>query len=405
MYLGGWKGMKLKRSFAVMKESYSMHAMCRVLTFLVSIACAASLVAQSAPVAGRWKVVPSPNGGNQAVGNVFLATAALSSTDTWAVGAEPNPSQHLTATLAEHWDGTRWSIVPTPAISAPTVQLNSIAALNSGNVWVAGYSDDPSCLCGKTVVEHWNGSRWTRLTTPNPGVADYLTGIAAISATDVWVVGYEWISNFVELPLLLHYDGRTWRRFNTSRLQFGQLSSVFARSSKDVWAVGWTGQVPNVNALALHWNGTSWKRAAFPTESGGWIVLKSVSSVAANDAWAVGSYDFFGINGNLSLSARSYHWDGLHWKPVRVGLAFYSYLSSVTATATDDVWAVGEGVVLPKPNELQVTFHWDGSKWSNVPNPDKGVLYGVSASSSSDVWAVGAGFVTPGTYTIHYRVP
>jgi hypothetical protein len=277
--------------------------------------------------------------------------------------------------------------------------------VNSSDIWTAGYSDNPNCLCGQTVVEQWNGSSWTRLTTPNPGVADYLSGIAAISATDVWAVGYEWISYFTEIPLLLHYDGTTWTPFNTSRLRFGQISSVFARATNDVWAVGWTGNAPNVKALALHWNGTSWTRVAFPTESGGWIALKSVSGVATNDVWAVGSYDFSGINGNLSLSARSYHWDGLQWKGVTVGLGGYSYLDSVTATATDDIWAVGEGIVFPKQNELQVAYHWDGSRWSNVPNPDKGVLYGVSASSSSDVWAVGAGFVTPGTYTIHYGVP
>jgi hypothetical protein len=171
-----------------------------------------------------------------------------------------------------------------------------------------------------------------------------------------------------------------------------------------VWAVGWTGQVPNVNALALHWNGTSWKRAAFPTESGGWIVLKNVFGVAGNDVWAVGSYQFSDING-LSLSARSYHWNGSVWSPVTVGLSGYSYLGSITAKATDDVWAVGEGIVFPFLNELQVTFHWNGSVWSNVSNPNQGVLYGVSASSSSDVWAVGAGFVSPGTYTIRYGVP
>jgi hypothetical protein len=170
-------------------------------------------------------------------------------------------------------------------------------------------------VCGQTVVEHWNGSRWTRLTTPNPGVADYLTGIAATSANDVWAVGYEWISNFVELPLLLHYNGTTWKQFNTSQFQFGQVSSVFARATNDVWAVGWTGQGPNVKALALHWNGTAWKRVAFPTEAGGWIVLKSVSGVAGNDVWAVGSYQFSDING-LSLRARSYHWNGSRWAPV-----------------------------------------------------------------------------------------
>ena len=388
-------------TFGVREKNKAMR---RITTLLITVAFAATLFAQAPPVSGSWQVVPSPNGGKQADGNVFLATAALSSTDTWAVGAEPNPNQFLTATLAEHWDGVRWSIVPTPAISAPTVQLNSIAAVNSGNVWAAGYSDNPNCLCGQTVVEHWNGSRWTRLTTPNPGVADYLTGIAATSATDVWVVGYEWISNFVELPLLLHYNGTTWKQFNSSQFHFGQVSSVFARAADDVWAVGWTGQVPNVKALALHWNGTAWKRAAFPTERGGWIVLKNVFGVAGNDVWAVGSYQFSDING-LSLSARSYHWNGSVWSPVTVGLSGYSYLDSITAKATDDVWAVGEGIVFPFLNELQVTFHWNGSVWSNVSNPDQGVLYGVSASSTSDVWAVGAGFVSPGTYTIRYGVP
>ncbi len=97
--------------------------------------CATSLIAQSEQVAGSWKVVQSPNGGSQAAGNAHLATAALSSTDAWAVGAEPNPDQYLTATLAEHWDGTQWSIVSTALISAPTVQLNSIAIVTSSDIW------------------------------------------------------------------------------------------------------------------------------------------------------------------------------------------------------------------------------------------------------------------------------
>jgi hypothetical protein len=392
-------------SLAIIEEFSASQAMRLVLALLVLIACEAAVAAQSEQVTGSWKVVTSPNGGSQASGNALLATAALSPTDAWAVGAEPNPDQYLTATLAEHWDGTQWSIVPTPAISAPTVQLNSIAAVNGSEVWAAGYSDNPNCLCGQTVVERWNGSSWTRLMTPNPGLADYLTGIAATSATDVWAVGYEWISNITEIPLLLHYNGRTWKSFNTSQLQFGQLSSAFAFATNDVWAVGWTGIVPNVTALALHWNGTSWTRVAFPTENGGFIVLKSVSGVATNDVWAVGQYEFFDGNGNLSLSARSYHWNGSTWTAATVGLSGYSYLASVSAIASNDVWAVGEGIVFPLPNELQVTFHWDGSKWNNVSNPEQGVLYGVSASSSSDAWAVGLGFTRPGTYTIHFGAP
>lgn len=354
---------------------------------------------------GSWEVVPSPNGGPQPEGNTLLATVALSSTDAWAVGAEPNPSPFLTATLALHWDGSGWSIVDTPPISAPTVQLNSASAVDSSNVWAAGYSDNPSCLCGQTVVEHWDGISWTRVSSPNPGVADYLYGIAALSATDLWVVGYEWISPSAWIPLILHYDGKSWSAFDESQFQFGILSSVFAMATDDVWAVGWVGLIPNIQALAVHWNGTSWTQVTFPTEPGGWILLRSVSGVAADDVWAVGTYNFDDFFGNRDSRPRSYHWDGSTWNNVLLPLGGRSSrLTAVNANATDDVWAVGAGEV-EFPTYSYVTFHWDGSRWSNVPNPNQGILYAVSASSRSDVWAVGAGFITYGTHTIHYTVP
>jgi hypothetical protein len=300
--------------------------------------------------------------------------------------------------------------VHTPPISAVTAQLNSVAPVDSNNIWAAGYSDNPSCLCGQTVIEHWNGSSWTRVKTPNPGIADYLCGIAAVSASDLWAVGYEWISQSTWVPLLLHYDGTSWKPFNQSQLQFGQLFSVFAVATNDVWAVGTIGAGGSSDGLALDWNGTSWTRVTFPTQPGGFVLLRSVSGVGHDDVWAGGVYEHYDINGNLTQSARSYRWDGARWNAVTVPLGGYSYLNSVRANATDDVWAVGAGIanVLTQTYSY-VTFHWNGSKWSNVPNPNHGILNGVSASSSSDVWAVGSGFNTggfsTGTYTIHYVVP
>lgn len=384
-------------------ESFAKTGRLGLLALLLTFSGVFTLSAQSTPTAGSWNVVPSPNGGPQAAGNILLATEALSPTDVWAVGALPNQYQIPTAPLAEHWDGTRWSVVPTPQISRPKAQLESLVAVNSSDIWAAGFSDDPSCICGQTLIEHWDGASWTQVGSPNPDVANYLHGIAAVSATDIWAVGMTWISQSTWAPLILHYDGTNWLPISQAQLQFGQLSSVFALAANDAWAVGWIGLGANLESLVLHWNGRSWKRVSFPTEAGGWIGLKSVSGVAANDLWAVGSYNFFDINGNPSSSARSYRWDGSRWKAVTVGLGGYSYLASVTANATNDVWAVGQGLI--GLNVSYVTFHWDGRRWSNVPNPNQGVLYGVSASSTSDVWAVGVGFVTLGTHTIHYTVP
>jgi hypothetical protein len=109
----------------------------RIIALSIMLACVAKLFAQTP----QWEIVPSPNGAKCKMpyplcltpeeGNVLYATAALSSTDVWAVGAEPHQSAVLTATLAEHWDGTQWSVVPTPPIPFYEVQLNSISALRS----------------------------------------------------------------------------------------------------------------------------------------------------------------------------------------------------------------------------------------------------------------------------------
>ncbi len=62
---------------------------------------------------GAWNMVPSPNptGGGQ---NVLNAVAGVSPSGAWAVG------QGQILSLAEHWDGTAWSIVPSPNLPTMT---------------------------------------------------------------------------------------------------------------------------------------------------------------------------------------------------------------------------------------------------------------------------------------------
>ena len=159
--------------------------------------------------AGRdpWHVIKTENKGPN-LGNVLYAAADLSSSDAWAVGAWPARSPYLTDTLAEHWNGRKWSIAHTPRTGMPTAQLNSIAAAGSNAVWAAGYAENPSCVCGQTLVDYWNGSAWTRLRTPNPGIADFLAGISAVSAQEIWAVGSEWPNQGYDVPLSLRWDGK-----------------------------------------------------------------------------------------------------------------------------------------------------------------------------------------------------
>jgi len=60
-------------------------------------------------------VVSSPNGGP--AHNYLNAVAAISSSDIWAVGSQTFFGQ--TGILIEHWNGTAWSVVTSPAPAVP----------------------------------------------------------------------------------------------------------------------------------------------------------------------------------------------------------------------------------------------------------------------------------------------
>ncbi len=250
--------------------------------------------AQTTDGGGSFEVVPSPNAGPYLTGNVLLDAAANSPTDAWAVGTRPNQSEFLYPPLAMHWDGAQWSVVSTPALpyvpafGFETSRFNSVAAVSSADVWAAGYWDDPSCICGRTVIEHWDGTSWSLVATPNPGIGNYLHGIAAASATDVWAVGRRWNNYSTWEPLILRYDGTTWSAIDQPQHEFGELLSVAALAADDVWAVGVIGVIgTGIEPLALHWDGASWTRVPLPPEPfaqpGSYVALRAVSGAAAND--------------------------------------------------------------------------------------------------------------------------
>src|SRR5439155_26740366 len=95
-----------------------------------------------------WRLVDSPNSGSG--NNDLYGIAALSATDIWAVGGAGSE------TLTMHWDGTQWSIVPSPSAGA----LYGVTALSSDNVWAAGYIGEfPGPY--QTVIDRWDVVQWT----------------------------------------------------------------------------------------------------------------------------------------------------------------------------------------------------------------------------------------------------
>src|SRR6478672_3269683 len=72
---------------------------------------------------GTWDVTPSPN---VPYASFLLGVATLSANDIWAVGVNYNTNGYQ-RTLTEHWNGSQWSVVPSPNADEDNV-LNAVAA-------------------------------------------------------------------------------------------------------------------------------------------------------------------------------------------------------------------------------------------------------------------------------------
>jgi len=331
-----------------------------------------------------WRVVPYPTP-SSAVESVLRGTTALAPDDVWAVGHydDVQGAAHL---LIDHWDGQSWNAAPTPDLTGRDPIPAAAVAISTNDVWAVGDTSTDY----HTLALHWDGSVWSVVPSPNAGNADMLLGLAALASNDVWAVGYYSDDTSLYLKTLIeHWDGSQWLVVPSPNPGPGnnELEAVTALGPNDIWAVGSYADGNNGNdvTLTLRWDGTTWSVVPSPNAPGATQdVLHGVTGIAPNDVWAVGF-----ANSGISLIE---HWDGSTWTIVPAATAgVLNYIFATAARASNDIWAVGQyfdsggygyGLVL----------HWDGTAWTVSPSPNPGdgaQLFGVAPISDKDVWTVG----------------
>jgi len=314
----------------------------------------------------------------------FQDVANLAPNDAWAVG------DHSNATAVEHWNGTQWGLVYSPAVGSGSY-LMGVSANSPNDIWAVGRYLSNSRYY--TLIEHWNGTQWSVLPSPNVGTGDnYLQDVAAVSANDVWAVGAYGATT--PQALIMHWDGGQWSIIPNPAPSDSQLDSIAAISANDIWAVGFQRVGGILQMLIERWDGAQWSMVSTP-QTGVATRLHSVAASAANDVWAVGEYP--GLNPNYRTL--TVHWDGTQWTtvPSPNPAGGGSRLVDVTALAPDDAWAVGE-YLYPTAGvgARSLIEHWDGSTWDIIPSSNIGqpnnYLSGASSTSASDMWLVGNTF-------------
>jgi hypothetical protein len=344
---------------------------------------------------GAGNLVGSPTVGGS---DTLYGIAAVSPDDVWAVGRYiENNSENISRALVEHWTGRRWQVAGVPEPTAHNAYLVAVTAVSASDVWAVGYSDNARYSDQRTLIEHWDGSAWRVVPGSTAGI---LNAVAAGSAGDVWAVGDGPRSTLAE-----HWDGTHWQRVpSPAPGRFGDgLTGVSVAGPASVWAVGATATSKHGGTAALteHWNGTRWSAVKVPGP-GVDSELRAVTSVGANDVWAVGDYDVQTPQGTATLTLTE-RWDGTRWSivssPSPTGDDLFGGVAAVSAS---DIWAVGD-----RGGDPDLVARWNGHDWALLSEPYRhqalNLLFAVSAPSATEVWAAG-GYISLRNYSDHTLV-
>jgi hypothetical protein len=248
------------------------------------------------PVAEHWNGSGFTNISPSNSEGALLAVSADSTSDVWAVG---KTAGFTTTPLIEHFNGKSWRL----AQSAPESgnELVAVDALSPTNVWAIG-TFTPRRGARRSLIEHFNGSEWSVVLSLPFGTT--LSSISAVSANDIYAVGS--VSTSRE-QLIEHWNGSSWSPTGPGvpegpGIKSGALTGVTALSASDVWAVGFGEhfekgfETPVDFQLTEHFNGSKW--TVVPSESVDGA--RNVSGLAGGPLFAVGQ----GVNENKTLIIR-----------------------------------------------------------------------------------------------------
>jgi hypothetical protein len=276
--------------------------------------------------------------------------------------------------------------------------LVDVACSNPTDCMAVGYANTAAAADDstyQTLAEHWDGTSWTLTPTPNLGSTDQFSGVSCVSPTFCTAVG-RYLSGTTPTPLVETWDGSAWTASPYVRGPVGSRSNSFegvsCATTTNCVAVGVTSgssQAPLIES----WRNGSWTIATGASLPPGtsFAGLQSVSCASTTTCVAVGSRE--------SASPRTAHtfaesMNGSTWS---VGSTLdpgtnSNQLSEVSCPTTTLCLATGLGLGSDGTAE-NLTEAWNGSVWSSAAAPDldpEGSRFmGVSCVSSVDCVVAG----------------
>lgn len=143
----------------------------------------------------------------------------------------------------------------------------------------------------------------------------------------------------------------------------GSLRAIWGSSATDIWAGGDLGEL-------LHYDGTSWLTVPSNTTQS----IVSLWGTAPDDMWAV-SRSNIDEDDLPSYDSTILHYDGRSWAPVWYGTNGHSERTRISGSGPTDIWVDGAPAM-----------HYDGAKWTPVPQPSPNADCHIWVWADADVW-------------------
>jgi hypothetical protein len=337
-----------------------------------------------------WSVVASPSPGSGY--NILSAVSCVSPAACMAVGYDrEDTAPYPFHTLTESWNGTRWSVVHSPTPDGSLfIDLTGVSCVSAAACTAVGYYETNSGAY-KAFIESWNGTSWSVVPSPHPASSStVLFGVSCLSAAACTAVGYYYVLSSGTIETLAEsWNGAKWSVVPSPSPASGNfLNGVSCVSAAACTAVGYDYQTPTAQrTLVESWNGTRWSVVPSPNRPSS-NVLDGVSCVSATVCTAVGYHGDRRSTGALIES-----WNGAAWSLVTSPNpgSDYDDLYGVSCPSAAACTAVGKynnpGV------EKTLIESWNGTKWTVAPSPSPGtvdMLNGVSCASAATCTAVGS---------------
>jgi hypothetical protein len=346
-----------------------------------------------------WTIQSTPNPAGAVTTNL-VGVSCSSASQCVSVGFSPVPG----TPLAESWDGSSWTLqsVPSPADADSSILSRVSCASPMACVAVGFYLD--SAGARHTLAEGWNGSSWSLQPTPEPVGAkgSFLDGVSCTSPTACVAVGSYVNSAGTTVTLIDGWDGTSWslqQSPNPAGATDSELNGVSCPTAAACTAVGFYSNGPGTDLpLAEARSGGGWviQAVPLPAAAGNVARFTTVSCSAATACTALG---FLGSQGPLPAGFAE-RWDGSTWtvQPIaRPATADEVVLFGITCAASTDCIAVGSYIDSTSHAELTLAEAWDGGSWTVQPSPNPPGAHGsalnaVSCPTTTVCTAVGWSF-------------